>query len=349
VSRTIWIDLDNAPHVVTFAPLIEALEAAGARVALTARDVNDTPRLAQHFGLAPRVSGSAFGAGFAGKVMGTLLHGATLAASARRVGAGLALSHGSRSQAVACLLRRTPCAVMFDYENADLRIFRRAARRFYYPAALEEVVRERYALPLDQCRPYPGLKEHLALLTLKGETAQLEAAGIPVEERLAVVRPESDTAHYLDGRPDDTVLEAALDQCRRWQLRPVLVPRSAAQRQRLARMLDRYPETVVPSQPVTGMDLLERARLLVSGGGTMNREAVVLGLPVISMFRGRLGHLDQAFIDEGRMVHAPTDEALRRLDEIPSPPPRTDPQQTASHLRDWLVEHVLRDLHDFAR
>lgn len=338
---TLWIDLDNAPHVVFFAPVVRALEARGVPVALTARAVNDTPALAAHYGLAPEVSGHGFGRNRLHKLAGTMIQALRLARRMRGRSPALAISHGSRAQALAAALLRVPIALFFDYENADLRAFKPLDTHYFYPEALAAQLGPMAFIPPGRRHAYPGLKEHLALLSASGDLAALATAGVPVQRPYAVVRPESDTAHYLDGQGHDDVLLAALRKCREWDLVPVVVPRAPEQRARLQTLLAGSTDVVFPSRAVTGTDLLAGARLLVSGGGTMNREAVVLGLPCISMFRGRLGALDRSFIEGGRMLHAPTAAAIEGLAAPPSPPAAAAPADTAQQLLSWIVQHLV--------
>ena len=335
----IWIDLDNGPHVVFFAPVVRMLAARGARVLLTARDVNSTIELCREYDLNPLVMGRAFGKGRFAKIAGTLGHAIQLVKLAATLRPALAVSHGSRSQAIAAGVLRVPLFLFFDYENADLRVFRLLNTWYAHPDRIKGELG-----PMASTRPerrfaYHGLKEHLALLSRRRDDAALRAAGVPVGEPFAVIRPESDTAHYLQGL-DDRPLLAAVRACRRWGLVPVVLPRSRQQRARLTPILQSLERVVIPSVAVNGADLLAQARLLVSGGGTMNREAIVLGLPCISMFRGRLGALDRAFIAERRMLHAPTAEAIDLLPAPPEPPPVSDAAGTAAELLVWIVERL---------
>ena len=335
----IWIDLDNAPHVVFFAPIVRALEARGTRVLLTARDVNSTPELARAYGLDPVVTGRAYGKGRLGKIVGTLEHAGRLTRLAAGWRPALAVSHGSRSQAIAAGILRVPLLLFFDYENADLRVFRFLNTWYAYPDRIENELGPMAFVPTERRFAYHGLKEHLTVLSQRRDDAALRAAGVPIGEPFAVIRPESDTAHYLEGI-DDTLLLAAIRACRRWGLVPVVVPRSRQQLARLAPILEPLGPVVITSVAVNGADLLTRARLLVSGGGTMNREAVVLGLPCISMFRGQLGALDRAFIAERRIVHAPTAEAIDLLPTPPEPLPACDAEETALQLLAWIVQRL---------
>jgi hypothetical protein len=236
--------------------------------------------------------------------------------------------------------------LFYDYEGADLRVFRGVARRVYFPETLPESARMGQG-SLGLGRPYPGLKEHLALLSRANDPEALRAAGVPIGERYAVIRPESDTAHYLDGS-DDELLIAAIRRCHGWGFVPVVVPRSHAQGMRLAPIVSGLGRGLTLRAAVNGVDLLSGACLLVSGGGTMNREAVVLGMPCISIFRGGLGALDQSFIREGRMIHVSTPRAMQELDG-PPPAGSADGLPAARKLLRWIVDNIEKDADEIGR
>jgi predicted glycosyltransferase len=64
----------------------------------------------------------------------------------------------------------------------------------------------------------------------------------------------------------------------------------------------RLPSLHVPERALDAQSLVGQADLVVSAGGTMNREAVALGVPVYTTFAGRLGAVDEELIREGRLV-----------------------------------------------
>jgi hypothetical protein len=58
---------------------------------------------------------------------------------------------------------------------------------------------------------------------------------------------------------------------------------------------------VVPDRAIDAQSLIAFSDLVVSAGGTMNREAVALGTPVLTVFEGRLGAVDERLIAQGRL------------------------------------------------
>jgi predicted glycosyltransferase len=84
---------------------------------------------------------------------------------------------------------------------------------------------------------------------------------------------------------------------------------------------------IVPEHAVDAQSLISFADLVVSAGGTMNREAVSLGVPVYTVFGGRLGAVDEQLIREGRLraLADPAAIDVRKKDEHGFTPTRRDP------------------------
>ena len=117
----------------------------------------------------------------------------------------------------------------------------------------------------------------------------------------------------------------------------VVLPRTAEQRVELARA----GGFVVPERVIDSQSLVALADLVVSAGGTMNREAVALGTPVWTTFEGRLGAVDERLIAEGRLrrlAHADEVDVVKRLVPDDGARIRRDPEV----FTDLLVEGVAR-------
>jgi hypothetical protein len=113
-----------------------------------------------------------------------------------------------------------------------------------------------------------------------------------------VLRPPADVALYH--RFENPLFDELLaDLGRRDDVRAVVLPRTPEQAIRIRDFA--LPSVVVPEQAIDGQSLVAGADLVVSAGGTMNREAVVLGTPVYTTFAGRLGGVDERLIADGRL------------------------------------------------
>jgi len=304
----VWIDLTNSPHVLVMRPVIERLRARGHEVEVTARDFAQTLGLLRRLDISHEVVGRHRGERLTAKAIGLASRSGALARWARARHFDLALGHGSNDVTVAAWLLRVPSATMFDYEwaTAQHTINCRLARAVVVPEAIAPERLRRYGA-LSKLRRYPGLKEEYYLWDFEADAAVLADLGLEAERPIVVVRtpPEVSLYHRFENDLFASVL-ARLDAAAQRGVQSVVLPRTDAQRRRLATMAG----LLVSERAIDAQSLIALADLVVSAGGTMNREAVALGTPVWSTFEGRLGAVDERLIAEGRMGH------LRSVDEL---------------------------------
>ena len=323
----VWIDISNSPQVLFFRPLIALLQERGHDIDVTTREYAQTIELLELHGIAHEVVGPGHGgAGAVGK--GRALAGRLQAL--RRFAKGrdfdLALSHASHELPLVARSLGIPSSYAFDYEFARVQhgLGSRAARRVIVPDAIPQERLDGLGASPSKVRRYPGLKEEYSLAGFEPDSAVLDAHGLDTERVLAVVRTPPDVSLYhRHGNPlfGDVLERLGRDE----NVRAVVLPRTAGQRHDiLAREL---PSLVVPEHAIDGLSLVALADLVVSAGGTMNREAVALGVPVHTTFAGRLGAVDTALVNEGRMRVLTSAEELRldKREARPSTPTERDP------------------------
>lgn len=291
----VWVDLTNSPHVLVLRPVIERLRAQGADVQVTARDFAQTVELAERHGLGATVIGRHQGARLGAKAAGLLARSAALARWARGRRFDIALGHGSNDVTVAARLLRIPCSTMFDYEWATVQhtVNCRLAQAVVVPDAIPPERLARYGAA-RKLRRYPGLKEEYYLADLEPDPGVLDELGLDREHPIAAVRTPPEVSLYH--RFENDVFAAVLTRLRE-QGQVVVLPRTPEQRSELAAA----GGFVVPERAIDAPSLVALADLVVSAGGTMNREAVALGTPVWTTFEGRLGAVDERLIAEGRL------------------------------------------------
>lgn len=293
----VWVDLTNSPHVLVLRPVIDRLRARGDEVHVTARDFAQTVGLCRRLGVEATVIGRHRGGRMGDKAVGLAQRSGALVRWARRRGPfDLALGHGSNDVSVAAALLRVPSATMFDYEYATIQhtINGRLAARVVVPDAIPVDRLTRYAKEA-KLRRYPGLKEEYYLADLEPDAAVLDELGLDPAAPIAVVRTPPAVSLYH--RFENDVFADVLHRLRE-QGQVVVLPRTEEQRAEL--LAD--GGFVVPEQAIDGPSLVALADLVVSAGGTMNREAVALGTPVYTTFEGRLGAVDERLIAEGRLL-----------------------------------------------
>lgn len=280
-------------------PLIERLEAQGNEVYVTAREYGQTLGVLERLGIPYTTVGSHGGASWLGKGWALAARSARLARLAWRRRPDLAIAHGSVDLAVVSWLFRIPSVQMQDYEFAGLqrRISFHVARRVLVPDSIPLERLERIGAKGAKLVRYPGLKEEYYLDGFEPDPAVLGELGLDREKVLVVVRPPPETSEYharndLYGRVLDRLVAAKEAQA-------VVIPRTAAQGE-AARALG-AANLIVPAAAIDAQSLIAFADLVVSAGGTMNREAVALGTPVFTTFAGRVGGVDEALIADGRL------------------------------------------------
>jgi predicted glycosyltransferase len=288
----VWVDLTNSPHVLVMRPVIEELRRRGAEVTVTARDFAQTLALCERFGIEHTPIGHHRGGRLAAKAVGLLDRSFALARWAKGRGFDVALGHGSNDVTVAARLRGIPATTTFDYEWARVQhtVNCRLARAVVVPDAIPPERLERYGAK-GKLHRYPGLKEEYYLSDFEPDDAVLQELGLDPAKPLYVVRTPPDVSLYH--RFENPLFGQVLDHLRdRGQV--VVLPRTAEQRAELR-------DFIVPEGAVDAQTLVARADLVISAGGTMNREAVALGTPVYTTFEGRLGAVDECLIAEGRL------------------------------------------------
>ena len=328
------MDCTAAAHPIVLRPIIEGLAARGHEVAVTAREYGQTVGILERLGIAHDVIGAHAGASTLAKGAAVGARSARLVRWARRKGPfDLALAHGSVDIAVVGKLLRIPTVQMQDYEWAGLqrKLSWRAARRVIVPDAIPIDRLERAGASRDKLFLYPGLKEDYYLSDFTPDPRVLEELGIDRARILAIVRPPPETSAY---HADNPIYGAVLDRLAADErVTAVVIPRTERQRAELAERGE--PSLIVPAKAVDAQSLIAYADLVVSAGGTMNREAVALGTPVYTIFSGRMGAVDEKLIAEGRL------RELRDAAELELRKQEREPGAIAPRDPDILVRAVL--------
>ena len=299
--KTVWIDVDNSPHVPFFLPIIEELEKHGVELILTARDMYQVCELLEFFHLPCKVIGKHYGKNKFLKVVGTGVRTLQLSPTAVRRRPDVAISHGSRAQLLISKVLGIPTMMMHDYEHSTKTGFIESDW-LLMPDVIPQGAMSKGG---SRVLRYPGLKEDVYVPRFQPDPSIRKYFGISEDELLVAVRPPATEAHYHN--PESEVL---FGETIRFlgsipRVRAVTLPRNAGQGKQLhAEWSDLIANgrMIIPDSPVDGLNLIWFSDLVVSGGGTMNREAAALGVPVYSIFRGKVGAVDRYLVQQGRMT-----------------------------------------------
>jgi predicted glycosyltransferase len=303
------------------------MRADGHTVEVTARDFAQTLELSDRFGIAHTAIGHHRGGRVAGKAVGLASRSFALARWARGREFDVAMGHGSNDVMVAAKLLRIPSATAFDYEWATIQhnVNCRLGRAVVVPEAIPPERLERYGAK-GKLRRYAGLKEEYYLADFEPDPAVLDALGLDQAEPITVVRTPPDVSLYH--RFENPLFGRVLEKLQGTQT--VVLPRTSAQRAEI----EALGGFTIPATAIDAQSLIAFSDLVISAGGTMNREAVALGTPVFTTFEGRLGAVDEALLSEGRLrkLEDPDEVQVRKRPANAEERIRRDPRDLVAML-----------------
>jgi predicted glycosyltransferase len=194
------------------------------------------------------------------------------------------------------------------------------------PAASPAERLKPYGVQPPKLLQYPGLKEEYYLADFEPDRSLLDRFGVDPARVLVVLRPPPDVSLYH--RHSNPLFPQTLEHLGRAEdVHAFVLPRTEEQHA-FVRRLD-LPSVILPDGAVDAQSLIALADLVVSAGGTMNREAAALGVPVYTTYGGRLGGVDEELIREGRLKPLTDPRALEltKRDHASSPRVRRDPHE----------------------
>ncbi len=310
MHKKIWIDLDNSPHVPFFVPIMEQLERRGYSLVITARDCFQVCGLADLFRVKYKRVGRHYGKHKLLKGLGLMIRAFQLLPVALGERPALSLSHGSRSQLIVSAALGIPCALIADYEHAGSIPLLRPT----WVIVPEVIPDSAIAAGKQTVLRYPGIKEDVYVPNFRPDPRIRAELGLDENTLLVTARPPADEAHYYNPE-SDTLFRAAVEVLDRTPgVRIVMLPRNARQ---AASIRSRWPEMcssgriIIPEGAINGLNLIWHSDLVISGGGTMNREAAALNVPVYSVFRGTTGAVDRHLASCRRLVLLESVEDVR--------------------------------------
>ena len=332
----LWIDLANSPHVPFFKALAKRFVSQGHEIEITAREFAETVPLAQAAGFSAEVVGAHGGRAVSKKAGSIGSRAWALAAWARKRKFDLAISHNSYSQILAARVLGLKTITMMDYEHQPANhLAFRFASRIIVPASFPAERLRRYGARVGKVRRYHGTKEDVYLADFTPDPAFVEKLcelGVNADNVLVLVRPPAHDALYH--RFQNTLFDEALTMLQsRENVQVILLPRNAAQRAAYSGK----ERVIVPATTLDGPNLIAVSDLVISAGGTINREAAALGVPVASIYAGRWAAVDEELVREGRLKRIQNSTDLRSIElrkKVGASPRRS------SDVIDEVVRHI---------
>lgn len=297
----IWIDLDNSPHVLLFSPVIRELQRRGINVVITTRDFAQVLELADMFGLKHKPIGHHYGKNKIIKMIGLIMRSLQMIPFYLKEKPDLVLSHGSRSMNIVATLFGIPIAEATDYEHAQ-------HLPFVKPVAImvPEVIPEHTVKNLaGRVIKYPGIKEDIYVPEFKPDANALMFLKLKDEDIVVSIRPPATAAHYHTQKSDE-LFEAVINfLVESPKAKIIITPRTKEQGEEIKLRWNEAilkSKMIIPDRVVHGLNLIWHSDIVISGGGTMIREAAALGVPAYSTFGGKMGSVDKYLEEQGRLV-----------------------------------------------
>ena len=309
--KKIWVDLDNSPHVPFFRPIIDELTKRDYELFVTARDAYQVRELLEFYGVSARIVGKHYGKHKIWKACGTCWRALALAAVVRKEKPDLAISHGSRGCVLTSSLLGIPSVVLMDYEFTSKLPGVRPTWLMVPSVVPDDSIRWQID---SRVLRYPGIKEDVYLASFRPDEELKKRLGISGDELVITVRPPATEAHYHNPESEILLTEVLHGAVSNPIARVILLPRNKRQENELRSSWTKdivSGKILIPQHAEDGLNLIWNSDLVVSGGGTMNREAAGMGVPVYSIFRGRIGAVDRYLADRGRLILLETVEDVR--------------------------------------
>jgi len=307
----IWIDLANSPQVLFFRPLIPELKKQGHEITITSRHFAQTIELADQYGLEHTPIGGHGGKKISNIGVELIKRAWLLMQFAKDKRFDLAISHNSYAQALAAKALRIPFVTSMDYEYQPANhLCFRLARKVVVPVFFPDEELKRFGVTNKKLVRYPGTKEEVYLSDFSPQMEFLGAINFPKEKILVIMRPPGTWAlyHHFENPLFDLALEHVAS---RSDTQIIFLPRIASQADSVNEL--GYTNIYIPPRAMDGPNLMYHADVVISGGGSMNREAAVLGTPTYSLFKGKLAAVDRYLIEQGRLKHINSVDQIKNI------------------------------------
>lgn len=314
----IWFDLDNSPHVPLFAPVFTELTKRNIPYDITARDFAQTLSLLKMWNIPHTAIGSHGGKNKIKKVLNLLKRKGELKKYIRNKYSGaakpaIAVSHGSRTQLVASKGLGIKTLLMMDYEFTETRIFNRYANDILVPVFIPDKRLSSNGIDLKKVIRYNGFKEELYLSSFKADENFRKSIDVSGSDILAVIRPPGMLGNYHDSKSEELLIHA-LNHLSSYNNCTVLITsRSQKDRDFITLNVKNKSNIRFLEKTVDGLELVNSADIVLSGGGTMNRESALLGTKTYSIFTGKRPYLDEYLEEMGRLKFITTKEEIENI------------------------------------
>lgn len=308
-----WFDLDNSPHVPLFRPVFNELQKRNIDYLVTAREFAQTRDLLELYNINYNLVGKHGGKNKLAKIVNLFIRANQLKKFVSKTKIDLAVSHGSRTQLVACKRLNIPSVLMADYEYTESKIFNTLADYLVIPKFIPDEHLASQGFNLKKIIRYNCFKEELYLTDFQADPNFRKQLNIESDNILVVIRPPSMVGNYHDNRSENLLITAIKHLGEFDKVIILIVNRTDIEKHFIESNVKIGGNVRFLEKAVDGLQLLNAADITISGGGTMNRESALLGTKTYSIFTGRRPYLDEYLQEQGRMKFISTIKEIKSI------------------------------------
>ena len=343
--KKIWIDITNSPHAILFNPIIKKLKQKNYEVVVTARDYAQTKGLLDMFEIEYFMFGTHKGKSKIKKIFGLIERSWQLYKFAKKQKFDASISMSSQYAMIASKMLRIPHMTLSDYEYTEgHHLGFRLSTKILLPSGVEESILKKYGAKKEKVIFFPGLKEQFYIhyyikeynKKYKTKNYIREQLNIDDKKILIVMRPEATVAHYQSN--ENPLSFELVEYLSKHKNKPIVVVLPRIKEQKEEYKNKKFKNVIIPNEVFNGIDLVASADIVISAGGTVNREAAAVGTPVYTIYKGgKLAAVDKMLIKTGRMIKI---DNIKDFEKIKIEKKNNKATPIGKDFSDWYIELV---------
>lgn len=309
----VWIDISNTPHVNFFKGIIKSFESRGHETFVTSRDFDGLSALLDLHGIKHTVVGRHGGFCKKSKLVESSKRILELSEIINSEDIDLALYKHSVEGARVSYGLGIPSICVLDNETAiaQNKLMLPLSSKVIAPNAISMEEITRFGVDESQVIRFNGFCEIANISDFKYDDSFISQLGLSEDKSTIVMRPEPVKANYYNGNKEKTIIKAILEKTKCLKdYQFVVFPRFEEQKS-----VFNYDNVIVPEEPVDALSLMSYSDLVISAGGSMNREAVALNTPALTTYPEKLLAVTKKMIDLGLKIHLLDPEKITRFIE----------------------------------
>lgn len=296
--KKIWFDITNTPHVHFLLGVKDILDDIDQySYTYTSREFSETNKLLhQKIGDNFTSIGKHYGKKNINKVRGLISRFLDVSKSVGEY--DISISNGSENAIWLSFLKRKKSIAFGDNDTARQWTYGRFVSFAFFPNAIPKSVLTKQGIPDRKLYLYDGYKEDIYLSGFKPDQNFLSK--LPFQEYV-IVRPENLMANYIRNNEVRSIVPDLLKMLSGSGVNILYLPRYKVDFEYAKGIKGIY----IPDEPINGLDACFYANAVLTGAGTLAREAACMSVPAYSFYAGKqLLAVDQQMIKKEMVMYS---------------------------------------------